>query len=366
MHVVGIDCRFGSKHAGLGTVTRSLVTELVKRRDGCAYVLFVRSLEEPWLSSFSSLPGVTVKEAPFEHYSLAEQTDFPNVLQDSECSLLLSPHFNVPIFCPIPFVCMVHDLILHTFPGNTPWYKRLAYKVVLRSAIKRAKKILTVSEFTKKDIGLHYGASAEAKTVVTYPAASSAFHPRFVGEQDAAKAAHRLDRPFFLYVGNCKPHKNVAMLLDAFERAALPGIDLALVVTGRECSVLRRREGVRFLQDIDPDELAALYSAALGCVTATLAEGFCIPLIEAMACGCPVLATNVGPLPEVCGEHALLVEPSVDALAQGMRTVATDASLRSSARRRELQDHAATFSWAKSAASVAHTLHDILASLPSP
>lgn len=366
MHVVGIDCRFGSKHAGLGTVTRSLVTELVKRRDGFAYVLFVRSLDEPWLSSLKSLNGVTLKEAPFDHYSLSEQTDFPNLLQDTECSLLLSPHFNVPIFCPIPFVCMVHDLILHRFPGHTPWYKRLAYKLVLRSAIKRAKKILTVSEYTKHDIGLHYGASAEAKTAVTYPAAGSAFHPRFAGEQDAARAAHRLDRPFLLYVGNCKSHKNVAMLLDAFEKAALPNVDLALVVTGRECAVLRRREGVRFLQDIDPDELAALYSAALGCVTATLAEGFCIPLVEAMACGCPVLATNAGPLPEVCGDHALLVEPSIDALALGMRTLVTDASLRSSTKKRALQDHAATFSWTTSAEITAGALRDILASLPSP
>ncbi len=364
MAVVGIDCRFGSALAGLGTFTRNLTAELLQRKDGWSYVLFVKSAREEWLSPFAKL-GVDIREAPFPHYSFREQADFPNLIQDAGCDLFHSPHFNVPFFCPIPFTCTVHDLILHRFPNEATLMKRLAYRFVIGSALRNAKHVCAVSQSTKADIASFYGTGIEAKTSVTYPGASAAFRPQSKDIQAEVRMHYGLEKPFLLYVGNCKEHKNVRMLIDAFTKAGLPGIELVCVAGGIECAHVGRHKDVRFIPTVPPEDLPALYSAALGCVTATLMEGFCLPLIEAMACRTPVLATNVGPIPEVCGEHALLSEPTVTCFSDAMRTLVLDPSVRSSEKLSSAEKWAARFSWNLTASATAHEFKSILERLPS-
>lgn len=364
MPIVGIDCRFGSALAGLGTFTRNLTTELVARKDGWSYVLFVKSEREPWLSPLLK-QGIEIREAPFSHYSFREQADFPNLIQDAGCDLFHSPHFNVPFFCPIPFTCTVHDLILHRFPNEATLLKRLAYRFVIGSALRNAKHVFAVSESTKSDITSYYGSGVAARTSVAYPGASAAFRPQSKDVQSEVRIRYGLEKPFLLYVGNCKEHKNVRMLIDAFTKAGLPGIELVCVAGGIESAHVGRHKDVRFIPTVSPEDLPALYSAALGCCTATLMEGFCLPLIEAMACRTPVLATNVGPIPEVCGEHALLVDPTVTRLSDGMRTLVLDPSLRSSEKLSSAEKWAAKFSWDRTASATAREFKSILERLPS-
>lgn len=364
MAVVGIDCRFGSALAGLGTFTRNLTTELLQRKDGWSYVLFVKSRHEEWLSPFMNV-GVDIREAPFPHYSFREQADFPNLIQDAGCDVFHSPHFNVPFFCPVPFTCTVHDLILHRFPNEATLMKRLAYRFVIGSALRKASHVFAVSQSTKADIASFYGSRIEAKTSVTYPGAPATFGPRSKDLQNEARMRYGLEKPFLMYVGNCKEHKNVRMLIDAFTKAGLPGVELVCIAGGIECAHVGRHKDVRFIPTVPPEDLPTLYSAALGCVTATLMEGFCLPLIEAMACRTPVLATNVGPIPEVCGEHALLVEPTVTRLSDGMRTLVLDASKRSPDTLSSAEKWAARFSWNLTASATAHEFKSILERLSS-
>lgn len=359
MPVIGLDCRFGSALAGLGTFTRNLVTELVERSDGWSYVLFVKSVHEEWLAPLKKY-GVTLIETPFAHYSFREQVDFPNIIQDAGCDIFHSTHFNVPLFCPVPFTCTVHDLILHRFPNEASRMKRLAYRFVMRSALKKAVTVFAVSESTKMDIALFYGKSIEAKTVVTYPGVSADFRPQSDSAASEVKMRYGLEKPFLLYVGNCKEHKNVRVLIDAFTRAELSGIELVLVAGGLECAGFGRRKDIRFLPTVPLEDLPALYSASLGCVSATLMEGFCLPLIEAMACRTPVLATNIGPIPEVCGEHAVLVEPTVAALSDGMRTLVLDPSVRRTEKLSAAEKWTARYSWKLTASATAHALKDAL------
>lgn len=360
MPTVGIDCRFGSTLAGLGTFTRHLVSELAVRSDDWSYVLFVKSADEDWLVPLTK-KGMTIREAPFRHYSFQEQTDFPNLLQDAGCDLLYSPHFNVPFFCTVPFVCTVHDVILHKFPNEASLLKRLAYRIVLRNSLHKALQVLTVSGSTKSDIASLYGSRIAAKTTVTYPGVSDAFCPQKEPEIQDIRRRYALEKPFLLYVGNCKEHKNLAVLIDAFSRSQLSGIELVCVAGGIECAGLGRHKDVHFIPTVPTDDLPALYSASLGCVTATLMEGFCLPLIEAMACRTPVLSTNVGPIPEVCGEHALLVEPTLRRLADGMRTLVLDPSVRSLERLSAAQKWAEHYSWTVTAAQTADVFRGVLA-----
>ncbi len=357
--LVGIDCRFASTLSGLGTFTRNLVQELVLRHDEWSYVLFVASNREEWLTEVRT-QHLTLQEAPFRHYSFQEHTEFPNIIQQTGCDLFFSPQFNIPIFCPVPFVCTVHDLILHTFPNEASFLKRLAYRCVMRNALRNAKHVCCVSESTKSEIASHYGHRIAAKTSVTYPGVSSAFFPQSKELKEEVMLRYGLEKPFLLYVGNCKQHKNVGMLIDAFLQARLPGVELVLIAGGIECATFRRHKDIRFIQAVPMEDLPALYSAALGCVTATLMEGFCLPLIEAMACRTPVLATNVGPIPEVCGDHAILVEPTVVHCADGMHSLVLDASKRHAEKLSAAQHWAGRFSWKVTASQTADVLRAAL------
>lgn len=368
MPTVGIDCRFGSALAGLGTFTRSLTAALLQRTDPWDYVLFVKSNREAWLQSLPA--GVRTHEAPFDHYSFGEQTGFPNVIQDSACDLFLSPHFNVPLMCPVPFVCTVHDLILHRFRSEAPLRRHLMYRFVLGRALRGAKNVLTVSKATLQDLESHFSRSVRAKSVVAYPGVDPTFKHQSESVQSDVRSRYGLKKPFFLYVGNCKEHKNVQMLIDAFieaglptvasAKAGLPGVELCIVAGGRECAYLQRQPGVRFLPLVPLEDLPALYSSALACVTATLMEGFCLPLIEAMACRCPVIATATGAISEICGRHALLVEPRTRPLSDAMRSVLSNPKLITSVTLDDAERFSHVYSWEHTAEVTAGVLSKLL------
>jgi glycosyltransferase involved in cell wall biosynthesis len=347
MRRIGIDCRFAEVHAGLGTYTRELVSALIPLLSGDSVTLFVRT-DSAWLST-ELRSRVEIITAPYAPYSISEQLEFPNLIQNTGIDLFYAPHFNVPLFLTVPFVCTVHDLILSRFPGSASFVKRLAYRMVLRRSVRRAEKIIAVSEYTKSDLVTRYGHSLASKTHVVYPGVSPVFSPQAENEQERVRSLYRLSHPFLLYVGGCKQHKNVPMLIDAFQSANLGEVDLVLIASGRECASLSRAPGVRFLHGVPEADMPALYSAALGSVTATLDEGFYLPGVEAMACGCPVLATHVGAIPEVLGDMALYTEPTVSSIADGMRRLISNPHLRTAEHVQKLKRSASRFPWNEAA-----------------
>lgn len=350
MQKIGIDCRFASLHGGLGTYTRSLVSALLERSDPWSTTLFVKNLHDPWLSSLPT-HATRIIHAPFDHYSFAEQTAFPNVLQDAACDLLFFPHFNVPLFAQTPYICTIHDLILHRFPNESTLLKRIAYKFVLGNAVRNAKAMSCVSEYSKSEIFQYYGKKAADKTSVISPGVNTAFSPQTSEAQDRVRVKYALHTPFLLYIGNAKQHKNIPVLLEAFRQSGLTGIELVLVTSGMESRRLPRTPNVRFVQDINDDDLSALLTASSGCVTATLLEGFCLPLIEAMACGTPVVATNVGPIPTITGGHALLCEPTVSDVSSALQKLVLHPPSSESLRAARLWSHG--YSWNIAAAETA-------------
>lgn len=281
------------------------------------WTLFVRSKNAEWFREACGSAEIII--ANDTHYSLGEQFHVPAVLRNSGIDLLFSPHFNVPFFCPVPFVATVHDLILHRYPNAAPWWKRLAYRSIMRRTVQRATKIIAVSAFTANELCAVY-ATPEDRIRVIPEACHPRFRPMSKERIDDVRAIYELRKPYFLYIGNAKEHKNVSLLLSAFAVSGLADThELILISGGKEAQDLALPRGVRRFAQVQDDDLPALYSGARAFVTASTYEGFCLPIVEAHACGCPVIAVRGSAIPEVAADSDSLLPLSVEAFTTALK-----------------------------------------------
>jgi glycosyltransferase involved in cell wall biosynthesis len=271
--------------------------------------------------------------------------------------LFFSPGYNTPLFCNAPFVFSIHDLSHIYCPENSSPLIRLYYATVLKRACHRAVRILTVSEFTRGQIIEWSGVPGE-KVCNVGCGVDSVYCP----EGDSYGLPFR----YLLCVSNRKRHKNEFRVVEAYAKAGLGG-EVRLVFTGDSTTELagcierhRVTPLVHFTGRVPEEKLPLLYRGAEALVFPSLYEGFGLPVLEAMACGVPVVTSNSTALPEVAGDAALLVEPtSVEEISEAMKRIVSDNSLRQRLRDKGLM-RGVDFSWAITAARV----HEILASNP--
>jgi len=280
--------------------------------------------------------------APLDSWFLARAL---RKLQSTD--LFFSPGYNTPMFCPAPFVFTMHDLSHIFCPESRKPQIQLYYATVMKRACRRAAKILTVSEFTRHQIISWSGVSAE-KVVSLGNGVDSAFRP----EGDSYGLPFR----YVLSVSNRKPHKNEFRIVEAFAKASLDR-KIHLVFTGLPTAKLARwietqgvRPRVKFVGGVDEEKLPNLYRGAEALIFPSLYEGFGLPIVEAMACGTPVLTSNITAMPEIAGDAALLVDPrSVEQIARGTEQIVSLSFLRQDLRTKGLE-RAAQFSWARTSA----------------
>ncbi len=343
---IAIDCRFAADLGGLGRYTRELVPRLVALSPELSWVLLVKRSNEVWLKNLPST--VEIIEIKAEHYSLAEQFEVRRALKKSKSGLLFSLHFNVPFFCPVPFVATIHDLILHRYPNQASLVKQVGYRIIMRRTVRRARELIVISEFTKYELLNFYGRLARKKITLIYEGVDKIFQPVSVEKQSQARQKYGLQKPFFLYIGNAKQHKNVQTLIDAFASLQSNTQELLLITGGKELAALQVKNGIRVVNEVSNEDLPALLSASLALVTASLYEGFGLPVAEAIATGAKVIAVDGSSIPEAAQGQAYLVEPTVEAFAAAMRNVAQLPSPTSKT----------TFSWEATAAKTADLLRE--------
>ena len=265
-------------------------------------------------------------------------------------------------------IVTIYDLTFLRFPQTHGAVEQARLTVLTRLAAQRADHVVTVSAASRSDIVERYGVPPNRVTVAPGAVDRSLFRPT----DDAACAAFRrqrgLGRDYFLHVGTLHPRKNVPVLIEAFARLRARGRrDHHLVLVGRSdhgagdvFRTVRARgldDVVHHLENVDAADLAATYSGATALVLPSLYEGFGLPALEAMSCGCPVLASQAGALPEVCGDAALFFDPrDPDALSARLESLLDDAALRQDLTRRGFAN-CDRFSWERTAALVSGVYH---------
>jgi glycosyltransferase involved in cell wall biosynthesis len=386
---------------GIGTYIRNLVRALARVDDRNHYRLITTELAVP---EFSDLPpNFQTTIFPGARKTGATQRGLAQIryglfLRKLEADLFHIPLNAVPLVMPKPYLVTIHDMSTLLFASQLGYRNRLR-QFYLRRGLIRADRVLAVSMATCRDVEAVLGIPASRIRVV-YNAPDPTFHapnpPAMAGvhgeefgyplgypaEIQRVLDRYRIHYPFLLYVGRTNPQKNIPRLVEAF--AVLRGeiqehpvySDLRLLIIGDEISrypalrhaVIHSRveDTVRFLGFVPIDTLRAFYQAASAFVFPSLYEGFGLPPLEAMACGTPVVCSNVSSLPEVVGDAAEIVNPeNVFDIARGMREVLLDPQLRGRLVERGFAQ-ARRFSWERTAQQVLDTYEEIGSSKKRP
>lgn len=357
------------KNPGIGRYMKCLVEAILAQAREHEYLLIL----PPDAPGIVRTSGSRIEElvSPLKYYSVGEQIGLPRILRSHKVDLLHSPHFNVPLASPCPVVATFHDVIYLACKEDLPSrLGRVYYRAMMEAAVRRADAIITVSEFSRSEI-VRFLPAGSTKVEVIH----SGIDPGFTRVDDVKQAQQALASrgtagQYILYTGIYKPRKNHAGLLRAFQHFLRLGAQAQLVIAGpmaegeRELRRLAAELGIAshvvFTGFVDDADLCTLYSAARVYACPSLYEGFGFSVLEAMACGAPVVCSRETSLPEVAGEAALYADASnPEAFSAAMYRVFTDPALREQlvdAGTRNLK----RFSWADAAERTLRVYEQVL------
>ena len=315
---IGIDARFFNE-SGVGRYLRNLISNLqiIDKKNQYFILLLNKDYDR-----FSETKNFKKVLADFKWYGFAEQFNLPKLLRQLNLDLAHFPHFNVPIFYTGKFVVTIHDLIHQhrqmeratTLDPFTFKIKQLGYRKVFKAATSKSKKILVPSRSVQQLLITEWNVDKEKIAVTPEGVDNSILEAvKKIGKGDSEKVLNKfkIKKPFIFYVGNAHPHKNVEGLIKAFLKLRQKYSNLKLVLSGYDHYFWQRLKkesqykGIIYTGFVTDEELVALYKGAKAFVLPSFEEGFGIPVLEAMACSCPVVSSNTASLPEVGGEAAL-------------------------------------------------------------
>lgn len=323
---ITIDARM-INHSGIGTYIKNMIPNLID-----IYNLALLG-NSNILKSFPWSNQVTIISADYPIYSISEQINLPKQVPESR--VFLSPHYNIPLK-NIPAekrVVIVHDVNHLADINKISILKKFYAKYMITAAIRKSDKVFTDSNFSKKEI-TKYVSTNEKEIKVLYCSidGENIRNPLSKINQKEFREKYNLPQNYFLYVGSIKAHKNLISALKAFSlfRKKYPAINLVVIGLRMDeffadQTIADLRDGVIVPGYIPDNELPAFYAKALCLVFPSLYEGFGLPPLEAMSCGCPVIASRSSSIPEVCGEAALYFDPlNIDEIVMTMRQIIED------------------------------------------
>jgi len=338
---IGIDARMYGPSVGgggLGRYVEQLVSELAKKETEHRYLLFLKK------ENLDVAPAQFEKRLTDIHwYTWQEQRKMPTLIDREGLDLVHFPHWNVPLRLKTPFVVTIHDLILIEQPLSakattrhplTYQLKHRAFRLALRHALTKSRAIVAVSNYTRDAILRHFPEVPAEKVHVVYEGLTKLPTP----PEEATLPI--VPTPYFLYIGNAYPHKNLEALLHAFSFFHKRYPFVQLVLAGRDDLFYERlrkelheidvpENKVTFLMNPTDDQIASLYKQASLYLFPSLSEGFGLPPLEAMSFGTPVAAANTSSLPEILGDAAIYFPPDdIERMVEVMIQVVENEALR--------------------------------------
>jgi glycosyltransferase involved in cell wall biosynthesis len=349
---------------GISRYTYEVVKRLTVNNPSHKFILiFDRKFSDSLLFS-QNTEGIVLSPAtrhPLLWYYWHE-FQLPGLLKKCGADLFLSPDGILSLHSDVPSIPVIHDINFYHRPFDVPLHISLYYRHFFRKFAKKATRILTVSEFSKEDISSYLKID---KTLidVSYNGVSEYFRPEPGNEQGKSMLTLTGGDPYFLFVGNFSPRKNIPGVINAFNHfRSTSDFKHKLVLTGGKLYL--NNETNRLIKNspwkadiiltgsVIHEELKNLYSGATALLFVPWFEGFGIPAAEAMSCGTPVILSNTTSLPEIGGSAALFVNPgNTSEISNAMTRVVTDDILREGMRIRGMNE-AGRFTWDKCAESV--------------
>jgi glycosyltransferase involved in cell wall biosynthesis len=355
---IGIDATaLPPQPVGAGNYIIQIIRALAELGEDASYTVFAQphGRELIGLAEGNNLRFEMVSEMPPARRLTWEQTRLPSLLRRSRVDLLHSLHYTMPLRHPVKQVVTLHDMTYFLFPALHTFSKRYFFRAFIKLSGRQADALLADSESTRRD-AIRLAGIPAGKITTALLGVTPEFTP-IKNPEKLHRVAEKYQLPgrFILFVGLLEPRKNVITLLRAYQqnRPELEG--RRLVIVGRKgwmynqlqqiVGELNLGEDVHFTGYVEQADLPAVYNLADVFVYPSIYEGFGLPVLEAMACGTPVITTNVSSMPEITGEAGILV-PAVDtaALGSALRSILSDPTLQQKISQEGLQ-RAAAFTW---------------------
>ena len=331
---IAVNARFllPGKLEGIGWYTYEVVRRLAEAHPEDEFWLL---FDRPPVEGFSFGPNVKSKvvSPPARHPLLWLawfEWSIPRALRQIGADVFLSPDNYCSLRAETPTVMVLHDIAYAHFPGHIPWLSRQYYRFFVPRYLRRADRVLCVSEFTRQDLIRTLGVPEE-KISVAYNGPRAVFRPLSGQQKTEVRDRFSGGKPYFLYIGSIHPRKNVHRLIRAFDIfAEETGAPHQLLLAGRWAwqtgevktayEQARHKADIHFVGYLDDALLAELLGAAFGLTYVSLWEGFGLPVLEALFAEVPVVYADATSLPEVAGEAGIGVDPGSErSIADGMR-----------------------------------------------
>ena len=350
-----------NKLEGIGWFTFETLKRITQQHpEHHFYFIFDRDFDEEFIFSENITPIVIGPQArhPFLFIWWFELSVY-DVLKKLKPDIFLSPDGYLSLKSDVPSIAVIHDINFAHYPKDLPYLVRKYYNYFFPRFAKKATRIATVSEYSKKDIHETYGIE-NALIDVVYNGVNSLYKPLNNEEQETLRNKITQGSPYFIFVGALHPRKNISNLLlafDAYKEKA--NNNMKLILVGEKYwwnskmestySNFKYTNDVVFTGRLSATGLASVMASATALAYIPYHEGFGIPILEAMCCNVPVITSNVTSMPEVAEDAALLVDPfNVSEIAEAMHTISTNEELRKSLIEKG-QKRQANFSWDKTA-----------------